>query len=110
MSLLFPYRGRFLERVLPGPIWTAENGSDNRQYDCDQQADGENRVRDEPLARKPAANTLPIVIQVGQEHQSRYQQPRYHDASPERRIAHQFLQAEEVPRRLRRIRGMNRVG
>jgi len=78
MSLLFPYSGRFLERVLPGPIRTAEKGSDNRQHDSDHKADGENRVRDEPLARKPAANTLTIVIHVGQQHQSRYQQPRHH--------------------------------
>src|SRR6516162_2730709 len=110
MSLLFPYWGRFLERVLPGPVRTAEKGSDDRQCDSDHEADGENCVRDESLARKPTANTLTILTHVGQQHQSRYQQPRHHDASPERRIANEFLQAEEVPWRLRRIRGMDRVG
>ena len=78
MSLLFPYCGRFLERVLPGPIWTAKKGSDDRQHDSDYEAGGENRVRDEALARKPMANTFTIAIHVGQQHQSRYQQPRHH--------------------------------
>ena len=55
-------------------------------------------------------DALALAIQIGQQHQGRHEQTGHHHTAPERRVADQFLQAEEIPRRFRGIRRMNRVG
>src|SRR6516164_8707536 len=109
MSVTLRSYGRFFPRLLPGPVRTAEQRADDSQHDSNHETHRKDRIRDETLAGKPAPDPSAFAVDIRQQDEGRNQYPRYHDAAPKRGVTDQFLQAEKVPRRFRRVGGMNRV-
>src|SRR5215469_18858812 len=99
MSLALDGCGRLFPRFLPRPVWATEEGPDGGKHNGDDEVDGENRICDDALTCKPAADAFTFVVKVGKQYQRRDQQSWDHHPTPKGGVAHQLLQAEKIPRR-----------
>src|SRR5271163_4156476 len=95
----------------PVPAGTAEKRADDDERDPQNvEADKETQDLEPSLAQRVVAVALRIDVEIRNQHQSHDDETRQHHARIPRVEEHQhFLQAQEVPRRLRRIRRAGRI-
>ena len=94
----------------PRPVRPAEERADDGQHDDDDHERGEDRVGDAPLGREPAPGAAGPRSTYGSTSSAITRSVGHDHAADERRVVHQFLQPEEVPGRLGRVRRARRIG
>src|SRR5271165_4500683 len=80
------------------PVRSPEERADDDEDHVQQREGDKQRVGEKSLFREPFADARNLAVDVRRQHEEGDFYPRNADTAPERRIADEFLQPQEVPR------------